>query len=193
MTAHEHLACDMAELRSLFLFKTLRQDQLEWLCRNGHVQRFEPGYVYREDDLATSFYVLLEGELVISRRAGDQDVEINRTSQVGAYAGAWRSFLGEGVSQTLDNTLRTTVPSRLYVLAADKFAAIVHEWFPMPMHLLKGLFLGMRNTQQAVSQRDRLVALGSLPSQGALSPSGVDPLFTVTVSTAPSGCQPPLL
>jgi signal transduction histidine kinase len=162
MTSREHLSCDMAELRSLFLFENLTGDQLEWLCRNGRVERYEPGYVYREDDVATSLYVLLEGELVISRRAGDQDVEINRTSQAGSYAGAWRSFLGEGVSQTLDNTLRTTVPSRLYVLAADKFAGIVNEWFPMPMHLLKGLFLGMRNTQQAVSQRDRLVALGSL-------------------------------
>jgi signal transduction histidine kinase len=158
----EHLSCGMAELRSLFLFENLTEDQLEWLCRNGSVERYEPGYVYREDGAATSLYVLLEGELVISRRAGDQDVEINRTSQAGAYAGAWQSFLGDGVSQTLDNTLRTTVPSRLYVLAADKFAAIVHEWFPMPMHLLKGLFLGMRNTQQAVSQRERLVALGSL-------------------------------
>jgi signal transduction histidine kinase len=152
----------MAELKSLFLFEKLTDDQVEWLCRNGHVERFEPGYVYREDDVATSFYVLLEGELVISRREGDQDVEVNRTSQVGAYAGAWRSFLGDGAGQTLDNTLRTTRPSRLYVLAADKLAELMREWFPMPMHMMQGLFLGMRNTQQAVSERDRLLALGSL-------------------------------
>src|SRR4029453_13953277 len=140
MTAREQLPCDKAELRSLFLFEKLSDDQLEWLCRNGHVERFDPGYVYREDDLATSFYVLLDGELVISRRAGDQDVEINRTSQPGSYAGAWRSFFGDGVTNTLDNTLRTTVPSRLYVLAADKFAELMREWFPMPVHMLAGLF-----------------------------------------------------
>ncbi|MFF5296351.1 ATP-binding protein [Paractinoplanes globisporus] len=162
MTAREQLPCDTAELRSLFLFEKLSDDQLEWLCRNGHVERFDPGYVYREDDLATSFYVLLDGELVISRRAGDQDVEINRTSQAGSYAGAWRSFFGDGVTNTLDNTLRTTVPSRLYVLAADKFAELMREWFPMPVHMLAGLFAGMRNTAQAVSERDRLVALSSL-------------------------------
>lgn len=40
------------------------------MCRNGHVELFEPGYIYRENDVATDFYVLLEGELVISRRAG---------------------------------------------------------------------------------------------------------------------------
>lgn len=162
MTAREQLPCDIAELRSLFLFEKFGDDQLEWLCRNGRVERFEPGYVYREDDLATSFYVLLDGELVISRRDGDQDVEINRTAQPGSYAGAWRSFLGEGVSHSLDNTLRTTVPSRLYVLAADKFADFMREWFPMPVHMLAGLFAGMKNTSQAVSQHERLTALSSL-------------------------------
>lgn len=162
MAAGEHLSCDMAELKSLFLFEKLTEDQLEWLCRNGYVERFEPGYVYREDDPATSFYVLLEGELVISRRAGNQDVEINRTSRVGAYAGAWGSFLGDDVSHTLDNTLRTTRPSRLFVLSAENLAQLMRDWFPMPMHMLQGLFLGMKNTQQVISQRERLLALGSL-------------------------------
>jgi CRP-like cAMP-binding protein len=156
------LPCHAAELRTLFLFEKLDDDQLAWLCRNGRVEWFEPGYVYREDDLATSFYVLLEGELVISRRVGHDDVEINRTSHVGAYAGAWRSFFGDRASHTLDNTLRTTQPSRMYVLAADKFAEIMREWFPMPAHLLEGLFLGLKNTQHAISQRERLLALGGL-------------------------------
>ncbi|TCC26832.1 sensor histidine kinase [Kribbella speibonae] len=158
----ERLPCQKTELRTLFLFEKLDDAQLDWLCRNGYVEHFEPGFIYREDDLATSFYVLLEGELAISRRAGNEDVEINRTSQVGAYAGAWRSFFGDEVSRTLDNTLRATRPSRMYVLAADKFAAAMREWFPMPLHLLEGLFLGMKNTQRAISQRERLVALGSL-------------------------------
>ena len=30
------------------------------------------------------------------------------------------------------------------------------------MHLLEGLFFGIQNTQQAVGQRERLLALGSL-------------------------------
>jgi signal transduction histidine kinase len=156
------LPCDVTELRTLFLFEKLDDDQLDWLCRNGRVELFEAGYIYRESDVATSFYVLLDGELVISRRVGQEDTEINRTSQVGAYAGAWRPFFGDGVSQTLDNTLRATRPSRLYVLAADRFAAIMREWFPMPSHLLEGLFLGMKNTQRAISEHERLVALGSL-------------------------------
>jgi len=48
------------------------------------------------------------------------------------------------------------------VLDADKFAQLMAEWFPMALHLLEGLFFGNRNTQQAIGQRERLLALGSL-------------------------------
>ena len=58
--------------------------------------------------------------------------------------------------------MRVTVPSRFFVLDADKFAAMMRDWFPMAVHMLEGLFFGMQNTQQAVGQRERLLALGSL-------------------------------
>jgi signal transduction histidine kinase len=38
----------------------------------------------------------------------------------------------------------------------------MNEWFPMPVHLLEGLFFGGRRTQEAIGQRERLLALGSL-------------------------------
>jgi signal transduction histidine kinase len=38
----------------------------------------------------------------------------------------------------------------------------MHDWFPMAVHLLEGLFLGNRNNQRRVSERERLLALGSL-------------------------------
>jgi signal transduction histidine kinase len=60
------------------------------------------------------------------------------------------------------NSIRVTVPSRFFVLDAEKFSQLMREWFPMAVHLLEGLFFGMQNTQQAVGQRERLLALGSL-------------------------------
>ena len=36
------------------------------------------------------------------------------------------------------------------------------EWFPMPTHLLEGLWLGGQRSREAVGQRERLLALGSL-------------------------------
>ena len=48
------------------------------------------------------------------------------------------------------------------MLGADCFAQIMNEWFPMAVHLLEGLFFGGQRTSEAVGQRERLLALGSL-------------------------------
>jgi signal transduction histidine kinase len=156
------LDCDPGELRSLFLFEKLSDEQLTRLCAEGHVELIEPGPVFAEGDPANCLYVLIEGTVVLSRRVGGDDVEISRTSQRGAYSGAFQAYLGDRVPQVYPNSLRVTEPSRFYVLGADCFAQIMNEWFPMAVHLLEGLFFGGRKTSEAVGQRERLLALGSL-------------------------------
>jgi signal transduction histidine kinase len=154
--------CDPTELRSLFLFEHLTDEQLDWLCRAGHVELVEPGWVYREGEPATCFYVLIEGSVILYRRVGQDDVEFARTEQRGVYAGAWQAYLGDRVPQTYNSSMRVSAPSRFYVLDADKFAELMRDWFPMALHLLEGLFFGSQSTQQAIGQRERLLALGSL-------------------------------
>lgn len=161
-TTRKHLACDIDELRTLFLFERLSTEQLLWLCGRGHVEHIDPGVLYREGDPATDFYVLLEGSLAMYRRVGADDIEISRTSQVGVYAGAWGSYLGDRVPQTYSQSLRVLEPSRYYVLAAADFASFMNDWFPMAVHLLEGLFFGQQSSQQVIGQRERLQALGSL-------------------------------
>jgi signal transduction histidine kinase len=158
----EYLTCSPDELRSLFLFEKLSDDQLSWLCREGHVITLEPGVVYHQGDPATCFYVLIEGAVVLSQRVGADDVEVNRTDQPGVYAGAWQAYMGERAPKTYNNTLRALAPSRFFELDADTFGQMMHDWFPMALHLLEGLFFGIRNTQAVVGQRERLLALGSL-------------------------------
>jgi signal transduction histidine kinase len=158
----ESMPCDINELRTLFLFEKLNDDQLTWLCEHGHVEHWEPGLVYTEGDPSTCFYVLLDGKVALSRRVGTDDVEISRTSDRGVYAGAWSAYLGDRVPQTYLQTLRAVQPSRFYVLSAEDFAYLMNEWFPMPVHLLEGLFFGNQKTQSSVAQRERLLALGSL-------------------------------
>ncbi len=154
--------CDPQELRTLFLFEKLSDDQLERLCVEGHVEVFEPGPVFTEGAPASNLYVLIEGTVVLQRKVGGDDVEISRTSQRGVYGGAFMSYLGDRVPQVYPNSMRVPERSRFYVLGADCFAQIMNEWFPMPVHLLEGLFFGGRRTQEAVNQRERLLALGSL-------------------------------
>jgi signal transduction histidine kinase len=156
------LECSVDELHTLFLFEELTDDQLQWLCERGHVELIEPGPVYAEGAAAECFYVLLEGTVVMSRRVGPDDVEVGRTSQRGAYAGAWQAYMGDRVPQVYNGSMRVTEPSRFFVLDADTFAELMNEWFPMAVHLLEGAFFGNKNWAQAVGQRERLLALGSL-------------------------------
>src|SRR6201992_1314642 len=86
--------CQPDQLRALFLLEALSDEQLAVLCANGHIQQFQPGPIILEGDPATCFYVLLEGELMISKLSGGQDIETNRTSQRGVYCGAWRAVPG---------------------------------------------------------------------------------------------------
>jgi signal transduction histidine kinase len=154
--------CDVEELRTLFLFEELDAEQLAWLCAEGRTEEMEPGLAYLEGEAATCFYVLIEGSLVMSRRVGEDDVEIVRSSAPGVYAGAFQAYLGDRIRQTYTNSMRITSPSRFFVLDADKFAQLMREWFPMALHVLEGLFFGTQSTHQAVEQRERLLALGSL-------------------------------
>jgi signal transduction histidine kinase len=162
MSAGPPAGCTPEELRQLFLFEKLTDDQLAWLCRQGHVEHFEPGRLYTEGEPATCLYVLLDGALVMSRRVGADDVETGRTSSVGVYAGAFMAYLGDRVPQVYNNSVRVTEPSRFFVLSAGKFAQLMNDWFPMAVHLLEGLIFGNKNAQEAVGQRERLLALGSL-------------------------------
>jgi signal transduction histidine kinase len=162
MSAETRETCSADELRKLFLFERLTDDQLAWLCREGRVELVEPGLVYAEGEPATCFYVLLSGTVVLSRRVGEDDVEVGRTSSPGVYAGAFTAYLGDRTPQIYLNAMRVTVPSRFFVLDAAKFAQLMNDWFPMAVHLLEGLFFGQRNTQEAIGQRERLLALGSL-------------------------------
>jgi len=154
--------CSAAELRGLFLFEKLTDEQLNWLCENGRIEIVEPGLLYAEGDPAESFYVLLEGTLVLSRRIGQDDVETSRTSNRGVYAGAFNAYLGDRVPQAYMNSVRVTERSRFFVLDARTFAKLMQDWFPMAVHLLEGLFFGQKNVQEAIGQRERLLALGSL-------------------------------
>jgi signal transduction histidine kinase len=154
--------CSPELLRTLFLFEALSDDRLAYLCERGQVVRVEPGWLYRQGEDATCLYVLVEGALVMSRRVGGDEVEVNRTSYRGSYVGAWTAYLGDLVPQVYDQSVRVTEPSTFFKLDATVLRDVMREWFPMAQHLLSGLFQGFTSRQRTVSQRERLLALGSL-------------------------------
>jgi signal transduction histidine kinase len=153
--------CLPDELRTLFLFEALTDDQLQVLCDNGHIAVYEPGPIVTEGDPATCFYVLIEGELVMSMRSGGVDIETGRTSQRGVYCGAWSAYI-PGEENIYRASVRVTTPSRFFVLDAEAFARFMQTEFPMAVHLLEGHTVGTRRARQIIGQRDKLLALGQL-------------------------------
>src|SRR5438034_7347238 len=82
-----------SELRRLFLFERLNDDQLSWLSENGYYQALTAGQpVYSEGEPATCFYVLLSGTMSMHRRVENTEVETGRTNQRGVYSGATQSL-----------------------------------------------------------------------------------------------------
>ncbi|ASW54411.1 ATP-binding protein [Plantactinospora sp. KBS50] len=152
-----------AQLRTLFLFESLSAEQLDWLSDRGRVEERAGGSaVYTEGEDATCFFVLLDGTVAMTQRVHGDEIEVNRTAQRGVYAGATRAYMADRDSDVYSNSLLAVTDCEFFVLPAEDFGDAVRNWFPMSMHLLEGLFLGMRANQTAVGERQRLQALGAL-------------------------------
>jgi len=151
------------ELRELFLFEALDDDQLAWLSAHGRVEHRHAGErVYSQGDPATCFFVLLEGTVVMRRRVEGSDLEISRTNQRGVYAGATQAFVRTSDIEPYNGSMESLTDSRFVVFDAVEWADAFRTWFPMAMHLLEGLFTGIRSSNQIVAQRERLLSLGRL-------------------------------
>ena len=150
------------ELRTLFLFESLHDEDLQWIADRAEVRVFDgDAVVFAQGDPSDALYVLLDGGLLLTKHHDGEDVVINETTYRGAYSGATRAY-ATGHPQDLQTTLRTTRPSRFLRLSAEDFATLVQHQCPMAVHLLDGLYEGVRATESAMRQREHLVQLGHL-------------------------------
>ncbi len=153
--------CLRDELRTLFLFEHLTDDQLDMLCADGSIETFPAGPLCVEGEPASCFYVMLDGELIMSKRSGGVDIQTGQTSQRGVYFGAWSAYV-PGEEHIYEASVRLTKPSRCFVLASDAFARFMQTQFPMAVHLLEGHKVGGRRQSQIIGQREKLLALGTI-------------------------------
>ena len=154
-----------AELRTLFLFESLTDDQLTWIADHGCLRHVAAGAMaFTEGEPAAEFFMLLSGTLALSRRVGQDDVETVRTSQRGVYMGATQAYVVKdaAMADTYMASMRAVDDCDFFVMTAGDFGRMIRDWFPMAVHLLEGLLFGMRNTQARVGERQRLAALGAL-------------------------------
>jgi signal transduction histidine kinase len=152
-----------AELRELFLFTDLSEPQLDWIRDHSEIFDAHEGEVLvAEGEPARCFYVLLSGTIQMTRLVAGDQVEILRSDQLGVYFGATQFYLGDQVDQNYSASVRALSDCTVLALPSREFNEIFRRWYPMAVHLLQGMFVGISNTNALVGQRERLLALGKL-------------------------------
>ncbi len=159
---HERLT--PKELRTLFLFEELDDDQLAWLAERGRIVEYPAGAtIHAEGAPASCFMVLLSGTLAMYKRVQGGELELFRSDYYGAYTGAFDAYVPDrGVPKAYLSTGRALTPCRLFEIPAADFGRAVWKWFPMAAHLLEGAATQGADASNIVERHERLVALGSV-------------------------------
>lgn len=151
------------ELRSTFLFEKLSDDQLRTVAKLGTEVEFPADeIVVREGEPADFLWVLLDGEMELTRHVGGQRIVVETMSRPGTYAGGIRAFAASGTGMGYRATGRTMRPSRFFQLASSDLGRLLDEWLPMAKHLLDGYVHTCEYIEVAVRERGRLISLGTL-------------------------------
>ena len=161
MTEPERLSPE--QLRTLFLFEALDDEQLAWLAERGRIVEYPAGAtIHAEGAPASCFFLLLEGTMAMFGRVQGGEIELFRSDYYGSYTGAFDAYMGERRSQVYSGTARAVTDCRLFELAAADFGRAVREWFPMATHLLEGRSIQGQAATDTIARHERLVALGTV-------------------------------
>lgn len=151
---------DVAQLKELYLFEGLTDEQLEDLVAPAVEVAFEPGAVlFTEGEPATSWWVLLEGELDLQRNLGREDTMVTRMALPGRWSGGFRAWDEHGVYLA---SARAATAGRVLQLDSEHLRAWTQRWFSIGVHLIEGLFGTARSIESTARERAALVTLGTL-------------------------------
>jgi len=150
----------VGDLSGVGLFDGLSEAQVAELADAGAVVAFEPGEeLFTEGAPADMWWVLLAGELQLSRRVGREDTVVARMDARGRWAGGFRAWDDGG---TYLATARGSSSGRVFRLPAEALRERLARWFPFGAHLIGGLYHTARSIESTARQRSSLVTLGTL-------------------------------
>ncbi len=149
------------DLRAAFLTAELDDGQRAELIDAGHEIRFAPDdELFTEGRQADQLWILLEGEIELSRRVANRSNVVATMSTPGQWAGGLAAWGGaDGVYRASG---RAVTPGRCLVVPSDKLASVVGSWSPFAMHMITGVFHTVRSIDAHARERESLVALGTL-------------------------------
>jgi signal transduction histidine kinase len=147
-----------ADLRGIPLLAGLPAELLEEVARHARRLRLPAGrVVMREGAPGDGLYLLVEGELEVTRRCGEQEVVL-AVFGPGAVLGEM-SLLEQSPRSA---SVRTTRDSELLAVGPADFQALLERSPALSSALLRTVLLRLRGTEASLIQHAKLASLGTL-------------------------------
>jgi signal transduction histidine kinase len=138
--------------------QSLTPEQVEALLPYGRELSLQTGeLLFDERSVVDSFYVVLEGEVGISRLDGAEEIPLE-THRAGEFTGGLAVLTG----RTSIHRARAGTSSRVLEVDSETFRRVPVELPDVADVFISGLARRMRYTQRAYRQHEKLVALGKL-------------------------------
>ena len=138
--------------------QALTPEQIEALMSYGREFALQTGVLlFDERSVVDSFYIVLEGEVEISRLDGAGEIPIGNHGP-GEFTGGLLMLTG----RTSIHRARAAVPSRILEIDSETFRRLPVEVPDVADMLISGLARRMRYTQRAYRQQEKFAALGKL-------------------------------
>src|SRR5918995_2284981 len=136
----------------------LTPEQVEALMPYGREFGLQTGdLLFDERSVVDSFYVVLEGEVEISRLDGAEEIPVLNHGP-GEFTGGLVMLTG----RTSIHRARAAAPSRILEIDSEAFRRMPVEVPDVADMFISGLARRMRYTQRAYRQQEKLAALGKL-------------------------------
>jgi signal transduction histidine kinase len=147
-------------LRCLPLFADLPEADLHALYQTAEVLTLSPGeWLMREGEMGEALYIVLEGNIEITKHSGEQDVALavrgpgEVIGEMALLERAPRSASGRAISAPHSRLLKIDKEAFKQVLSANPSAALT---------LLHTFNLRLQSTEALLRQSEKMAALGTL-------------------------------
>ncbi len=144
-------------IRAVPLFARFPQEELDTLLTQSHTIMLPAGdYLFHDGDAATGFYVILQGEIEISKTIGGQAIVLAKLPP-GSFIGEIALLTGQPRSASG----RATTESQLLEFNRELVESVTRS-SPIAQLLMTTMAERMRDTEAQIRQQEKMSALGNL-------------------------------